>query len=103
MQNIFFHKGILLLLCSWNTIFLFAQNGIIKGKVYNYNEDLPNATVSLGSQKMFTNNSGEFSFTAKPGAYTLTVTYVGYKKAEQPIRIEGGQIKTVEIVLTPNE
>ena len=103
MRNIFFHKGILFLLCFCKTIFLFAQDGIIKGRVYNDNEDLPNATVSLGNQKMFTDNSGEFSFTAKPGAYTLTVTYVGYKKAEQPIRIEGGQTKTIDIVLTPNE
>jgi hypothetical protein len=43
----------------------------------------------LNNLKILTNNSGEFSFTAKPGAYILTVTYVGYKKAEQPIRIEG--------------
>ena len=103
MRSTFFYKGILFLLCFCKTIFLFAQDGIIKGRVYNDNEDLPNATVSLNNLKMLTNNSGEFSFTAKPGAYTLTVTYVGYKKAEQPIRIEGGQTKTIDIVLTPNE
>jgi iron complex outermembrane receptor protein len=57
----------------------------------------------LNNLKILTNNSGEFSFTAKPGAYTLTVTYVGYKKAEQPIRIEVGQTKIIDIVLTPNE
>ena len=103
MRSTFFYKGILFLLCFCKTIFLFAQDGIIKGRVYNDNEDLPNATVSLNNLKILTNNSGEFSFTAKPGAYTLTVTYVGYKKAEQPIRIEGGQTKTIDIVLTPNE
>src|SRR4051812_24667354 len=103
MRNSFFHKGILILLCFCKTIFLFAQDGIIRGRVYNDNEDLSNATVLLGDQKMFTNNSGEFSFTAKPGAYTLIVTYVGYKKAEQSIRIEAGQTKTVDIVLTPDE
>ena len=68
MRSTFFYKGTLFLLCFCKTIFLFAQDGIIKGRVYNDNEDLPNATVSLGSQKMFTNNSGEFSFTAKPGS-----------------------------------
>ena len=103
MRSTFFYKEILFLLCFCKTIFLFAQDGIIKGRVYNDNEDLPNATVSLNNLKMLTNNRGEFSFTAKPGAYTLTVTYVGYKKAEQPIRIEGGQTKTIDIVLTPNE
>ncbi len=103
MRSPSFYKVILFLLCFCKTVFLFAQDGIIKGKVHNDYEDLPNATVSLGSQKMFTDNSGEFSFTAKPGAYTLTVTYVGYKKAEQPIRIEGRQTKTIDIVLTPNE
>jgi|SRR5665213_537772 len=103
MRSIFFYKGILFLLCFCKTIFLFAQDGIIKGRVYNDNEDLPNATVSLNNLKTLTNNSGEFSFTAKPGTYTLTVTYVGYKKAEQPIRIEGGLTKTIDIVLTPNE
>jgi len=103
MRSIFFYKGILFLLCFCKTILLFAQDGIIKGRVYNDNEDLPNATVSLNNLKMLTNNSGEFSFTARPGAYTLTATYVGYKKAEQQIRIEGKQTKTIDIVLTPNE
>ena len=103
MRSTFFYKGILFLLCFCKTIFLFAQDGIIKGRVYNDNEDLPNATVSLNNLKTVTNNSGGFSFTAKPGAYTLTVTYVGYKKAEQPIRIERGQTKTIDIVLTSNE
>ena len=103
MRSIFFYKGILFLLCFCKTILLFAQDGIIKGRVYNDNENLPNATVSLNNLKMLTNNSGEFSFTAKPGAYTLTATYVGYKKAEQQIRIEGKQTKTIDIVLTPNE
>ena len=103
MRSTFFYKGILFLLCFCKTIFLFAQDGIIKGRVYNDNEDLPNATVSLNNLKTLTNNSGEFSFTAKPGAYTLTVTYVGYKKTEQQIKIERGQTKTIDIVLTPNE
>jgi hypothetical protein len=77
MRSTFFYKGILVLLCFCKTIFLFAQDGIIKVRVYNDNEDLPNATVSLNNLKTLTNNSGEFSFTAKPGAYNLTVTYVG--------------------------
>jgi len=103
MRSAFFYKGILFLLCFCKTIFLFAQDGIINGRVYNDNEGLPNATVSLNNLKILTNNSGEFSFTAKPGPYTLTVTYVGYKKAEQPIRVEGGLTKTIEIILTQNE
>ena len=103
MRSTSFYKVILFLLCFCKTIFLFAQDGIIKGRVYNDNKDLPNATVSLNNIKTLTNNSGKFSFTTKPGAYTLTVTYVGYKKAEQPIRIERGQTKTIDIVLTPNE
>ena len=60
MRSTFFYKGILFLLCFCKTIFLFAQDGTIKGRVYNDNEDLPNATVSLNNLKTLTNNSGEF-------------------------------------------
>ena len=35
MRSSFFYKGILFLLCFCKTIFLFAQDGIIKGRVYN--------------------------------------------------------------------
>ena len=52
MRSTFFIREVLILLCFCKTIFLFAQDGIIKGKVHNDYEDLSNATVSLGSQKM---------------------------------------------------
>ena len=38
MQNIFFHKGILLFLCFWNTIFLFGFSIRKKGFV-NFSAD----------------------------------------------------------------
>src|SRR5690242_3086481 len=35
MRSTFVYRGILILLCFCKTIFLFAQDGIIKGRVYN--------------------------------------------------------------------
>ena len=58
----------------------YSQNGIITGKVKHGTEALQSATVSLGNQTTYTDHKGEFSFSVKPGKYTITATHVSYKK-----------------------
>src|SRR5262245_2505154 len=60
--------------------FSHAQNGVITGKVTGNQENLPLATVSLGTATILTDHYGGFLFSITPGSYTLVITYTGYKK-----------------------
>ena len=71
----------------------YSQNGIITGKVKHGTEALQSATVSLGNQTTYTDHKGEFSFSVKPGKYTITATHVSYKKIEQVVTVEAGNTK----------
>jgi iron complex outermembrane receptor protein len=85
-----------------NTI-SYSQNGIIKGKIKYGTEVLLSATVSLGNQTAYTDHKGEFSFSIKPGNYTITVTHASYNKIEQAISVEAGTTKNIDFVMIPNE
>ena len=58
----------------------FSQDAIITGKVRYGSEALHAATISLGKQTKLTDGSGAFTFSVKPGTYTITITHTGYKK-----------------------
>ncbi|MEP6677347.1 MAG: TonB-dependent receptor, partial [Ferruginibacter sp.] len=83
--------------------FAFAQDGTIKGRVHNDNENLPNATVSFGNKTAPTNNKGEFSFSATAGTYTLIVTHAGYKKIQRAVIIEAGHTRMLDLVMEPEK
>src|SRR5215813_8593854 len=70
---------------SVNTI-CFSQNAIIKGIIRHGNEILQSATITIGEQTKITDVNGEFSFSVKPGVYTIIITYTGYKKTQQEIK-----------------
>ena len=104
MKEYIFHKRLLaFLLCLWQMTFSFAQDGTIKGRVLNGNEDLPSATVSFGNQTMLTNNQGEFSVSLKVGNYILTVTHAGYEKIQRAVKVEAGNTQFLELIMTPVE
>ena len=104
MLNASFNKKLLTaLLGLLQATFLFAQDGHIKGKVTNGNENLPAATVSLGDKTMLTNIDGEFSFSVKAGSYQLTISHAGYKKIEESISIEAGITQKLNYTLSPAE
>src|SRR5688572_1501829 len=84
-----------------NTI-SYSQNGNITGKVKHGTEALQSATISMGNQTTYTDHKGEFSFSAKPGNYTITVTHVGYKKIEQTIMVEAGSVRNFDFEMIPN-
>jgi iron complex outermembrane receptor protein len=101
MRKIFLHiilPSVIIVLA--NTI-SFSQNGIIAGKVKYGTEALQSATVSLGNQTTVTNHKGEFSFSIKPGSYTITVTHASYNKMEQAVRVEAGT-KNIDLDMIPN-
>ena len=103
MRKIFLHiilPSVIIVLA--NTI-SFSQNGIIVGKVKYGTEALQSATVSLGNQTTVTNHKGEFSFSIKPGSYTITVTHASYNKIEQAIKVEAGSTKNIDFDMIPDE
>src|SRR6188508_3022554 len=82
---------------------LFAQDGHIKGKITNGHENLPAATVSVGSKTMITNIDGEFSLSIKAGRYQLTISYTGYNETVDSIVVEGGITQKLNYTLSPSE
>ena len=67
---------------------LISQDETIAGKVKYGNEILQAATVSLEDKIILTDHRGEFSFSVKPGSYTITITHAGYKKKEESIALK---------------
>jgi iron complex outermembrane receptor protein len=104
MRNLLFNKRLLTALMGlWQVSFLFAQDGYIKGKITNGNENLPAATVSLGTKTILSNSKGEFSFSAEAGSYTLVITHAGYKKIEEPVSVKAGITQILNYILSPAE
>ncbi len=104
MRSASFNKKLLALLTYfWQVAFLFAQDGLIKGKVTNGNENLLAATISLGDKIILTNIDGEFSFSLKAGNYLLRITHAGYIKIEEPVAVKAGITQTLNFLLTPVE
>ncbi|MFN2440404.1 MAG: carboxypeptidase-like regulatory domain-containing protein, partial [Chitinophagaceae bacterium] len=75
----------------------FAQQAFIKGQVNDSEMALPNATVSVASNKAITNSKGEFSIVLKAGIHTVVVTHAGYKKFEQEIIVRADETQTITI------
>src|SRR5215471_21799644 len=82
-------------------IICFSQNAAIKGIIRCGNEILQSATITIGEQTKTTDNNGEFSFSVKPGTYTIIITHAGYKKIQREIAIEAGAIKNFVFEMTP--
>ena len=103
MKKYWYHTITLSAVFTLLLSFAAAQNGIIKGKVKGNEKVLPAATVSLGDKIMLTDSNGEFSFSVKPGNYTLIITHAGYKKIEQEVKIAAGNTQVVDFIMTAIE
>ena len=103
MRRIFLHIILLSLIIVFANTISYSQNGIITGKVKYGTEALQSATVSLGNQTTYTDHKGNFSFSIKPGDYTITVTHASYNKIEQAVRVETGSTKNIDFEMMPDE
>lgn len=99
MKHRFFYL-VLIIIFSFNA---FAQNGSIKGRVFNEktNEPLEFATVQIQGTTIgsTTDLDGNFIFTGiTPGFVRLLVTYVGFEKTLSPeIQVQGNQTAFIDI------
>ncbi|GAA4821959.1 TonB-dependent receptor [Algivirga pacifica] len=95
--------SLLLLSVSWT----FAQNGIIRGKVYDKsnNESIPLANVVIQgtTQGVSTNMDGEYELKGlQPGLYNLLVSYVGYKPSTRlEVEVTNARPALVDFALLP--
>lgn len=86
-----------LLVCLLFTSFIYAQN--IKGKITDKETNKPLSYVSVflkgTGYKTDTEADGNYFLKAKPGNFTLVVSFVGYKSFEKTITLAANQ--TIEI------
>ena len=93
--NKIFLSGLIILLFS--TINLIAQRDLstIRGKVVDENNNpLPFANVLLKETNNGTaaDKDGKFEIIAKPGTYTLLISYIGYEKYSGEIILQRNKI-----------
>jgi len=94
-------KGVILVsILLVANILAFAQNGGIRGVVYDENnQTLPSASVTIKelNRKLSTDDQGVFFVDRIPnGTYTLVVSYIGYIVKEQSVQI-AGEITAVQV------
>jgi len=103
-----FSSAILLVVILCGTFCLtpaIAQTakGMIAGTATDAGHDvLPGAQVKLdpGNASATTNQQGEFTFTSiAPGAYTVTVSYLGFTDYTTSVTVTAGQLTKVDAVL----
>ena len=82
---------------------IIAQQGQVKGKITNGNENLASASVSLGSTTKLTDANGVFEFSLPAGKYNLIISYIGYSKIEGTVTVEAGKTKNLNYELAPLE
>ena len=82
-----------------------AQNGAISGRILDANGlPMPGATIvldELGSRGTSSDLNGTYSLVNIPaGAYTLSVTYIGYEPVARAVTVTAGQTTSLDIRLT---
>ncbi|MGB0980369.1 MAG: TonB-dependent receptor, partial [Croceimicrobium sp.] len=84
---------------------IFAQKGIIKGRVYDEinNEPLPFANVVIEGTTIGTTTDidGKYSLEVKPGLYNVTASFVGYvNKTEYEVQVSPSRPYLIDFALS---
>ena len=100
-------KYLLLLLSLWLGSAAFAQEFPILGMIMDAKTETPltGANITLTSREdgatrgAVADEAGRFRLTARPGAYELKVTYLGYQPYTQEVVVENGPVRAGRIAL----
>ena len=95
---------LIILVFASNQIANAQKTGIISGKITEAetNFSLPGATIKLEDINKYTysNQNGEFEFLNIPeGNYQVEITYIGYEKQTQEVKVEAGKNTNIKFVL----
>lgn len=95
---------LIILVFASNQIANAQKTGIISGKITEAetNFSLPGATIKLESINKYTysNQNGEFEFLNIPeGNYQVEITYIGYEKQTQEVKVGAGKNTNIKFVL----
>ena len=95
---------LIILVFASNQIANAQKTGIISGKITEAetNFSLPGATIKLEGINKYTysNQNGEFEFLNIPeGNYQVEITYIGYEKQTQEVKVEAGKNTNIKFVL----
>src|SRR5579863_5746601 len=98
-------KFYLFIILLFSVTAVFAQNGSIKGKVYDQstNTSLAGANVTIdGSAKQTTTDvNGSFQFNdLTPGDYKIKVKFIGYSDYEKEVDVVAGKVKVLNIPIS---
>lgn len=106
MEKRYVKLSLTALLMLIGTVFAFAQQGSVRGKVVDEtSQPLRNATVRIVelNRSAGTDEDGQFSFSDVPvGTYTVTASYLSYNMFETKIKVTG-QLQDLNITLTPDQ
>lgn len=97
---------LIILVFASNQIANAQKTGIISGKITEAetNFSLPGATIKLEGINKYTysNQNGEFEFLNIPeGNYQVEITYIGYEKQTQEVKVEAGKNTNIKFVFLP--
>lgn len=93
----------LILLLGISVIGAKAQT--IRGTVSDTSQTIIGATVAVSgnAQKTGTNASGKYELKlAKPGKYTIVVSYIGFRTQQKTVTLAEGEIQTLDFQLLAN-
>lgn len=104
------YLAILFLVVAFQLItgFVFAQNGTIRGAVFDEKTGEPLFGVSVlvkeTSTGAVTDFDGKFEIAVAPGDYTLQISYISYATAEiTQVSVKSGQVTVINDILMAEE
>jgi TonB-dependent SusC/RagA subfamily outer membrane receptor len=79
---------------------IFAQNGIISGKILDIkNEALIGATVKINEKIAISDVEGKYEISLKPGVYQVECSYVGYISTKKTISLSSNANLSQDFIL----
>ena len=98
-------KFLSIFFCSFLCIVLYAQNGIVTGKVMDGNDPLIGVSISVDGTELgtVTDLDGRYSLSLAPGTYTLTASYVGYQNLSNTVVVTSGGQTTNDYQLSSGQ
>lgn len=102
-------RALLVLLCCCFASVTWAQEsasiqGVVRDAVTDDPLPLANVTLENAGRGTSTNAEGQFALTGlSPGAYTLVVSYIGYRVYRQRVSLDPGEERRLTVALRPTE